>query len=113
MEKKHWSVESHEKHEDRKEKQLVQPAGFRDLILSISWAGQGKTVSRHEKLKVPIAVTFGQGKDSILYGLKSNTAKENKGTSWKNDELDGTESNRDLSNTCVAFRLQDMETGFK
>ena len=39
---------------------------------SISRAGQGETISRHELIKVPTAVTFRRGKGNIPHGLKFN-----------------------------------------
>ena len=99
VEKRRRSAGSHEKHGDHKGKQPVRPAGFRDLISSISRAGQGKTVSRHDKLKAPTAVTFGRGKDNIPHGLKFNANKERlkKGTNRKIDESDTSESDESPS----------------
>ena len=63
-----WDGRS-EKNERRKKKQPVRPTGFRDVMTSISMAGPSETVSRHERLKVPTAVKFGNG-SNIPHGMK-------------------------------------------
>jgi len=70
---------SHKKCEKHKGKQPKHPAGFRELMSSISMAGHGDTVSRHERLGVPTSVTFGKG-NNIPHGMKfAIKGKEDKG----------------------------------
>jgi len=68
-----------EKCEGRKGKQPVRPAGYRELMSSISKAGQSGTVSRHQLMKKPTAVTFGRGRDNIPHGLTFNAPGKKKG----------------------------------
>ena len=62
------------KRENRKLKQPRKPVGFREIMASISMAGQGETVSRHQMVRKPTAVTF-RREEGIPHGLRFNTTK--------------------------------------
>ena len=52
------------------------PVGFRDLMSSISRAGQIETVPRNQTVNAPIAFTFGRGGEGIPHGLRFNASRD-------------------------------------
>ena len=75
----------------------TRPTGFREVISSISMAGQANTVSWHKRLVAPTAVRFGRG-NNIPHGMKfaakgkvhNNSSGEESDPSEPSDDLDSS-----------------------
>jgi hypothetical protein len=84
-----------ERQQDRKGKQPVRPAGYQELMSSISMAGQRETVPRTERIKAPTAVTFGRNKNNIPHGLKFNAGKPSRASANQEKPGPGSDSSSD------------------
>ena len=91
--RKRSAKKAKEKRKKREGRTPTRPTGFREVISSISMAGQANTVSRHERLVAPTAVRFGRG-NNIPHGMKF-TAKGKAHDDSSGEESDPSEPSDD------------------